>query len=113
MSSLVDTGYVGKVVKWEKSGRGVGEWAKGLVLAEIPAGMTNREAMDKVIEEHNQEYIFRSSYEKFADATSRSERVLVAVERDNENRVRPIHDFYAPNRQDVFVVHNSKGGDDS
>lgn len=110
MTKLVDTGYVDKIVKWEKSGRGVGSWAKGKVLTEVPAGTTNRDAMDKVIDEHNQDYVFRSSYEKFADETSRSERVIVAVERDNENRVRPIHDFYAPNRQDVFVVGN---GDDN
>jgi hypothetical protein len=110
MSSIVDTGFVGKVVKWEKSGRGVGEWAKGKVLGEVPAGTTNREAMDVIIKEHEQDYVFRSSYEKFADGTSRSERVIVAVERDNENRVRPVHDFYAPNRQDVFVVQD---GDDN
>lgn len=97
----LDGPLVGKTVTWEKSGRGRGSFAEGEVLAEVGSGTTNAEAMKIVEDEYQYEYVFRSSYNQFADDTERSERVIVAVEREDTKRARPVYDFYAPNRLEV------------
>ena len=89
---------VGKTVTWEKSGRGRGEFATGEVLAEVSSGTTNAEAMEVVRDHYEFEYIFRSSYNQFAEETKQTERLIVAVERKDTKRARAVHDFYAPNR---------------
>lgn len=98
-----DTGLKGKTVWWEKRGLGKGETAKGEVLAEVPSGTTNREAMDQVRADHPYAYRYRTSYEKFDPETVESERVIVAVEKDTDH-ARPIFHFYAPNALDVVPV---------
>lgn len=100
-----DTGLKGKEVWWEKRGRGAGETARGTVLMEVESGTTNREAMKAIEDEYQYDYIFRTSYQQFDPDTVNSERVIVAVKRDeNEERKRPRHDFYAPNKADVVIV---------
>ena len=100
---IKDSGLVGEIVEWEKSGLGRGEIEQGEVLAEIPPGTSNREAMDAVEEEYRADFVFRPTYERFVDETHTTHRAIVAVEQESE-RARPVHWFYAPNVAELTTV---------
>lgn len=95
--------FVGRVMEWEKSGRARREPARGEVIAEVPKGMTNREAFDLVKRHKPFEWNpYLSSYERFAEDTHTTERVLIAVKNEETSRNNDVYFFYAPNRLEVY-----------
>lgn len=99
--------YVGKVVKWQKSGRAKGEIAVGKALKYVPPGMTNKEAIEELREERLDLTIL-PSYCKVGSDIEDSRRLIVAVvpDADPDNydySELPPDDcvFYAPNKLKV------------
>lgn len=94
---------VGHTMEWEKSGRARRELAKGEVIAEVPEGMTNREAFDIIKREKPYTWNpYRSSYERFADDTHTTKRVIIAVKNEDSSRRNDSYLFYAPNKLEVY-----------
>jgi hypothetical protein len=99
--------YVGTLVEWSKSGRAKGEKAVGKALKYVPAGVTNKEAIEELREERRDLTIL-NSYCKVGWEIEDSSRLIVAVVEgaDPENydyTELPPDDciFYAPNKLKV------------
>jgi len=94
---------VGRTVEWEASGKGRGRLLRGVVVMEIPAGVSNAEALEQLKQERP-DLIYRTGYYRFAMDTHRTERCFVLVEVPSKRRFRPAQHIYAPNRAELRVV---------
>jgi hypothetical protein len=85
---------IGRTVEWEAAGRGRGKILRGVVVAYVPPGKTNEEALAEL--EAAGQVVVRAKYIRFNKATHRTPRFIVLVDVVSK-RIKGIRYIYAPN----------------